>query len=208
MSIFHEPLIIPHEATVYAADGVRMGVVNSIGMQSLRIRQGRLMTTYLDIPVRFVDHIQHGHVYLSTSNNVTLAASRAVPTADTPDIPMPVDPVAVAAAADPFDPSNAAESAPNVEIPYDAPVYARDGALLGITVDATRTTIIVKVGKLRAYRLSLPLSIIDRVENEQVWLTVMAEDAKQIGEGRKAAPPLTRTPRVVSTEPKTHVAAR
>ncbi len=186
-----------------------MGVVNSIGMQSLRVRQGRLMTTYLDIPVRFVDHVQHGRVYLSTSNNVTLAASRAVPAANAPDIPMPIDPIAVAAATDPFDLSTPdAAPVPNVEIPYDAPVLARDGALLGTTVDATRTTIIVKVGKLRAYRLSLPLSIIDRVENEQVWLTVLAEDAKHIGEGRMVPPPLTRTPRVVHAETKTEVAAR
>jgi len=208
MSTSHEPLVIPHEATVYAADGIRMGVVNSIGMQSLRIRQGRLMTTYLDIPVRFVDHIRQGHVYLSTSMNVTLAASRAVPTADTPDIPMPVDPAVVAAAADPFDSSHDDEAVPNVEIPYEAPVHARDGALLGITVDATHDTVIVKVGKLRPYRLSLPLSIIDRVENEEVWLTVSVEDAKHIAEGRMAPPPLTRTPRVAPAEPKPYVAAR
>jgi len=187
----NETLVIPRDAPVYAADGVKMGTVNSVGLQSLRIRQGRLLTRYVDVPVNFVDRVEHGGVWLSKGVNATLEVSRPVSSATSPDTQLSNTTVETL---------DDATDAPSVAVPYKAPVYALGGAKLGITVDATRSALIVRTGAPLPYRIPLPLSVIDRIENEQVWLNVSFDDAKRIGAGVMSPPPLTHAPRVVSSE--------
>lgn len=185
-------MVIPRDAPVYAADGVKMGTVNSVGLQSLRIRQGRLLTRYVDVPVTFVDRVEHGGVWLSKGVNATLEVSRPVASATSPDTQV------ISSAVETLD--TASTDDPSVAIPYKATVYALGGAKLGTTVDATRSALIVRTGAPLPYRIPLPLSVIDRIEDEQVWLNVSFDDAKRIGAGVMSPPPMTRTPRVVRSE--------
>ncbi len=172
------PLVIPRDAPVYAADGVKLGAVNSVGMQSLRVRQGRFLTRYLDVPVAFVGRVEHGGVWLTKGVNATLEASRPVASATAPDSPMRL-------------PEEEITDAPSFQIPYKAPVYALGGAKLGTTVDATRSALIVRVGAPWTYRIALPLSVLDRVQDNQVWLNVSYDDARRIGAGVMAPPPMS-----------------
>lgn len=195
----HEPLVIPRDAPVYAADGVKLGVVNSVGMQSLRVRQGRFLTRYLDVPVVLVGRVEHGGVWLTRGVNATLEASRPVASATAPDSPMRLQ------TTESLDAPEMDEG--GVQIPYKAPVYTLGGARLGTTIDATRSALIVRVGAPWSYRIPLPLSTIDRIEDEQVWLNVSYDDAKRIGAGVMAPPPMTTAPRVVRTGEPTSTAA-
>ena len=191
----NETLVVPRDAPVYAADGVKMGTVNSVGLQSLRIRQGGLLirhlTRYIDVPVVFVDRVEHGAVWLSKSMNAVLEGARTV-TSETSPAPQLNNTL--------VETLNGTTDVPSIAIPYKAPVYAVGGAKLGITVDATRSALIVRTGAPLPSRIPLPLSIIDRIENEQVWLNVSFNDAKRIGAGVMSPPPLTRIPSVVRSE--------
>ena len=202
MRALNETLVVPRDAPVYAADGVKMGTVNSVGLQSLRIRQGGLLirhlTRYMDVPVNFVDRVEHGAVWLSKGVNAVLEVARAVTSEASPAPQLNNTTVETL---------DGATDVPSVAVPYNAPVYALDGAKLGITVDATRSALIVRTGAPFPSRIPLPVSVIDRIENEQVWLNVSFDDAKRIGAGVMPPPPLTRTPRVVHSEETATVVA-
>ena len=196
MRVANEPLVIPRDAPVYAADGVKLGAVNSVGMQSLRVRQGRFLTRYLDVPVALVERVEHGGVWLTKGVNATLEASRPVASATAPD--SPVRPT----------PEEATADAPSFQIPYKAPVYALGGAKLGTTVDATQSALIVRVGAPWSFRIALPLSVLDRVEDDAVWLNVSYDDARRIGAGVMSPPPMSKHDRhTVRYEGTTETAA-
>jgi len=163
-----EPLHVPRDAPVYASGGMRIGTVSGLTIQSLRIRQGRFSPRYLDVPATLVQRVEHGRVWLSQGVQELLAVGRFVSHADAP--------AALQVSA------NIASS--SFLIPYEAPVYASDGAKIGVVADATRTTIAVRGNSPFAAQLALPMTVIDRVEGEKVWLNIPLQKAKQIGEGR------------------------
>ncbi len=187
MSIRNETLVIPREAPVYASDAVKVGIASSVGLQSLRVRQGRVFTRYLDIPVSLVDRVEHGGVWLSQAANQVFTVARTVSSATAPDSPSQIQSVEH----DDVRSDIAADSITTVAIPYHGAVYALGGAKIGIVADATRTAMVVRVGMPFPYRISLPLSLVDRVEDEAVWLNVSYDDAKRIGAGVMSPPATT-----------------
>lgn len=191
-----QDLMIPRDAPVYAADGVRLGVVNSVGMQSLRVRHGRLFTRYLDVPVSLVSRVEHGGVWLSKGVNATLEAARPVASATAPDSPARIR---SAESSDGDAGSDGTGDTLGARMPYGGRVYDRNGGRLGTVVDATGSALIVRVGAPWTYRIALPFTIVDRVEDAAVWLTVSHDDAKRIGAGVLSPPAASRPPRFVRT---------
>lgn len=170
------PLVVPRDAAVFSADGVKLGHVSGVGLQALRLHRGRFLTPVFDVPVRFIARVERGDVWLDRDLRAVLDAARPVVSADVPYAATPAQPVPEAEGA-----------APAFQIPLHAPVYDRDNARFGTVVDATPTVLVVRTGPFPwSARVPLPLSAIDRVAGGKVALNVSAADARRVGAGATA----------------------
>lgn len=173
------PLVVPRDAPVYSADGVKLGFVSGVGLQSLRLHRGKFLTPVFDLPVEFIARVERGEVWLDRDVQAALAVARPVASADVPYASAPTPP-----------PEGAGEGAiPAFQIPLHARVYDRNSRRFGTAVDATPVVLVVRTGSFPwSSRVPLPLSAIDRVEGDNVWLNLSAEDAKRVGVGTAPSP--------------------
>ncbi len=185
------PLVVPRDAAVYSADGVKLGHVSGVGLQSLRLHRGRFLTPVFDVPVQFIARVERGDVWLDRDVKVTLDAARPVASPDVPYASMTAQPLEGADGANGADRADATRNAtPAFQIPLHAPVYERNGTRFGAVVDATPVVLVVRTGPFPwSGGVPLPLAAIDRVEGGKVSLNVSAEDAKRIGAGAIAPSP-------------------